>query len=239
MLFWHAAPALSTTPGGAEEHDISSLLEMLGRVTDPRSPHGRRHALVATLAAAVVGVLAGASNYRQIASQVADLPQSLLRRLGARWNWFTHRFEGPSDPTLRRVLQRIDAHQLDMLIGAWLFARARRDDDGLLVIALDGKVLRGAWTDDNDQVTLFSAMIHGKGVVVAQVQVPADTNEITQVAALLDTVPAQAGYTVATLDAAHTQRGTAEYLKGQRGIGLRAHGEREPADLTGGGRHKM
>ena len=149
MSSCHAASDESST--GQEEPDIARLLEMLGRLTDPRSPQGKRHELVFTLAAAVVAVLAGACNYRQIASEVADLPQSLLAKLGARWSWFQWRYQWPSEATLRRVLQRVDATELDLLIGSWLFERAHRDTEGLLVIALDGKVLRGAWTEDNDQ----------------------------------------------------------------------------------------
>jgi hypothetical protein len=106
-----------------------------------------------------------------------------------------------------------------------VFERARRDADGLLVIAPDGKVLRGAWTDANDKVTLFSAMICGKGVTVAQTRAPDGTNEITQVEPLLDglaTDPEQ--LVVVTLDAARTQRETAEHLKGERApvvVGIR------------------
>jgi hypothetical protein len=37
----------------------------------------------------------------------------------------------------------------------------------LLRLAIDGKVLRGEWTDENDQFTLFSAMVHREGVTVA------------------------------------------------------------------------
>jgi hypothetical protein len=109
---------------------------------------------------------------------------------------------------LRRVLQSIDAAELDLLIGSWLFERAHRDTDGLLVIALDGKVLRGAWSDDNGQVTLFSAMIHGVGVTVAQIQVPDDTNEITQVQTLLAGIPEIPHSTrvMVTIDAAHATR---------------------------------
>jgi predicted transposase YbfD/YdcC len=221
MSLWHAARVESSTSAGDEEPEpnISSLLEMLGRLTDPRSPQGRRHELVFTLAGAVVAVLAGASNYRQVASQVADLPQSLLAKLGASWNWFARRYDWPSEPTLRRVLQSIDAGQLDLLIGSWLFERARRDTEGLLVIALDGKVLRGAWTADNGQVTLFSAMIHGVGVTVAQIRVPDTTNEITQVDTLLAGVPTGTPERViVTLDAAHTQRDTAQHLRAERGF---------------------
>src|SRR6266487_6689691 len=131
MSLWHAA-ASSDTREEPRDHDISALLEMLGRLADPRSPQGKRHELVFVLACAVVATLAGATNYRQLASQVADLPQSLLAKLGSRWNWFRRRFGWPSEPTLRRVLQRIDAAELDRLVGAWLYARAWRDADGLL-----------------------------------------------------------------------------------------------------------
>jgi hypothetical protein len=106
---------------------------------------------------------------------------------------------------------------LDLLVGAWLFERVHRDGKGFLVIALDGKVLRGAWTDDNAQVTLFSAMLHDKAVTIAQVRVPDGTNEITQVENLLNGVTVPDGeHVMITFDAAHTQRETAEYIKGKR-----------------------
>jgi len=97
--------------------------------------------------------------------------------------------------------------------------RAQRDHDGALRLAIDGKVLRGVWTDENERFTLFSAMIHCEGVTIAQVKVPPDTNEITQVTALLDPVAAREGEDViVTMDAAHTQRETAQYLAGERGF---------------------
>jgi len=172
---------------------------------------------VSLLAVSLVAVLAGASNFRQIADQVADLPQSLLWKLGAKWCYFRCVFGWPSERTIRRVLENIDADELDLLAGEWLRERAHRDADGVLVLALDGKVLRGAWTDENDQFTLFSAMIHGVGVTVAQVAVPAGTNEITQVETLLAGVPQRAGeQVVVTMDAAHTQRDTASHIGGER-----------------------
>ena len=179
MTLCHAAAGSSSTSAGQEEATLSSLLDTLRLLTDPRSPQGKRHELVFTLACAVIAVLAGACTYRQIGSQVADFPQSLLAKLGATWSWFTLRYGWPSEATLRRILQSIDAAELDLLIGCWLFERAHRDTDGLLVIALDGKVLRGAWTEDNDQVTLFSAMIHGVGVTVGQIRVPDTTTLVS------------------------------------------------------------
>lgn len=74
--------SVSTTADEEPKCDISSLLEMLGKVPDPRSTQGRIYRLSFILAVSLVAVLAGASNFRQIRDQVVDMPQSLLRKLG-------------------------------------------------------------------------------------------------------------------------------------------------------------
>ena len=113
---------------------------------------------------------------------------------------------------------RIDAAELDVITCAWLFAQARKSGNDEWEIALDGKVMRGAWTDENNKVTLFSAMLHREAVTIAQVRVPDGTNEITQADAILDTVEIPAGESaLVTLDAAHTQRETAETIGGKPG----------------------
>lgn len=62
-------------------------------------------------------------------------------------------------------------------------------------------------------------MLHGQAVTIGQLQVPDDTNEITQVRPLLDEINVEPDESViVTVDAAHTQRDTAEYLKGTRGL---------------------
>jgi predicted transposase YbfD/YdcC len=215
----HGSSLLSNAGDSAgQECDISGLLEMLGTVTDRRSRRGRIYGLAFVLAVSLVAVLAGATNFRQIRDQVTDLPQSLLALLGSKWCYFRGAFGWPSERTIRRVLENIDADELDRVAGMWLRHNTRGDRE-TVALAIDGKVLRGAWTDENETFTLFSAMIHGAGVTVAQVAVPADTNEMTQVEALLDTVPRPAGrQVVVTMDAAHTQKNTAEYLAGKRGF---------------------
>jgi predicted transposase YbfD/YdcC len=202
----------------AGDADISSLLSMLASVTDPRSPQGMQHMLVFVLAVCVVAMLAGAKNYREIASHAADIPQPLLRQLGAEWSWFRLRYKHPSKSTIRSVLTRIDAAELDMITGTWLFAQAGKNRKDEWEIAVDGKVMRGAWTDENDKVTLFSAMLHREAVTIAQLRVPDGTNEITQADALLNAAAIPEGEAVlVTLDAAHTQRETAEPVAGKPG----------------------
>jgi hypothetical protein len=59
------------------------------------------------------------------------------------------------------------------------------------MVALDGKVLKGAWEELRDvKVKLFSALVHGEGVIIGQRKVPEDTTEVTQVLPLLDDIAA-------------------------------------------------
>jgi hypothetical protein len=211
----HAPAGCHQQPVGNElDADISELLAMLAEVPDPRDPRGVQYALVYLLAVTIVAVLAGATSIAEITRAVSRIPQRMLSKLGAEWDWFRLRYAFPSRTTIGDILTRIDADLLDTITGRWLMAHAWHDTDGMLVIALDGKVLRGAWTDANNQVTLFSAMLHGTGIPVAQIRVPDGTNEITQVNTLIATIavdPTQPR--MATLDAAHTQRETATGLK--------------------------
>ena len=224
MSVLHSGPGTSSpdtgTAGneGGENAGISSLLGMLAVVTDPRSPRGKRHALEFVLAVCVVAALAGAKNYREIASHAADMPQPLLKKLRAKWDWFNFRYSNPSMQTIRNVLTGIDPAELDRVTGAWISAQARKDREGEWIIAIDGKVMRGAWTDENGKVTLFSAMLHREAVTIAQVRVPDGTNEITQAGVLLDAAGIPEGESVlVTLDAAHTQRETAESIGARPG----------------------
>ncbi len=117
------------------------------------------------------------------------------------------------------MFECVDVEVLESKVGACLRKRAQHDHDGTLRLAIDGKVLRGVWTDENERFTLFSAMIHCEGITISQVKVTPTTNEITQVKALLDRVtPREGERVIVTMDAAHTQHDTAEYIAGNRGF---------------------
>ncbi len=225
MRVFHSIPCPSSAGADAaegedcEDLNFSGLLGMLELVPDPRDPRGKRHALAFVLAVCVVATLAGAKNYREIASNAADMPRALLRKLGAKWDWFKFRYSFPSLQTIRNVLTGIDATELDRITCGWIFTQAGKVPEGGLEIALDGKVMRGAWTDENDKVTLFSAMLHREAVTIAQVRVPDGTNEITQVSALLNAAGLPDGEpALVTIDAAHTQRETAEIIGQKPGM---------------------
>ena len=204
------------------EAGISELLDMLAGVPEFRGAKGRQYALGFILAVRVVAALAGAKNYREIATVAAGICQRQLRILGAAWDHFSNCYKRPRRTTILYVLTRIDAEVPDRVTGAWLLAQARKhkNDDGGITweIAIDGKVMRGAWTDENDRVTLFSAMLQEEGLTVAQVRVPDGTNETTQVKALAGELAIEDRESVlVTLDAAHCNRETAELIGGKTG----------------------
>jgi predicted transposase YbfD/YdcC len=196
---------------------VRELVLRLGMVPDPRDRRGVRHRLATVLSVAVFAVLAGARTFREVGDRVADLPQGLLAVAGARSCPALGVWLAPSGSTVRRVLTVVDAGAADRLVGAWLAALAVSGGVGLLGLAMDGKTVCRSGGPDGEvgNVRLFSAMLHREAVVVAQVRVPVETTEVTQVRALLDGLDLT-GFAV-TGDAAHTQRDTASYLVEERG----------------------
>jgi len=202
--------------------DISELLCLLGQVPEFRAKRGREYDLSFILAVCVLATLAGAKNYREIATVASAICQCQLMAMGARWDIFRNRYRHPRRTLIWEVLGNVDATELDRITGKWLLAQARKEKgegrEVEWVIAIDGKVLRGSWTDENDTVTLFSAMIQVKGITIAQVRVPDETNETTQVKTLVRQTDIRDGESVlATLDAAHCNRETAEFIGGKPG----------------------
>jgi len=197
-------------PGHGEDLDgYRSLLECLAAVPEPRRRHGIRHRLAVVLASAVAAVLAGADSITAISEWAAEAPAEVLAALGARWDRRGRRRIAPSPATFRRVLKRVDATAVAAAFGAWLagqLSTASPDLDGL-VIALDGKTMRGARAGEDKAPHLLAAMICGARAVIAQRDVDQKTNEITQVKPLLAGVDLRG--TLVTADAMHVQRETA------------------------------
>ena len=82
---------------------------------------------------------------------------------------------------------------------------------GRLVIAIDGKTVRGAKDKAGMAPHLVAALAHGIGAVLGQVAVDGKSNEIPAVRELLKAVADLAG-AVLTIDAMHTQHDTAQLI---------------------------
>src|SRR6266487_180835 len=188
------------------------LLERRQTLTDPRARRGKRHRLAGLLAIAAAAVLGGARSYTAIAEFASELDAATLARLGTWRRPYSDCWIPPSEATLRRTLQQVDADALDRLVGDWLADQQppAQAGDQPAAVAVDGKALRGAVGPDGQQVHLLAALAHGSGTVLAQRRVDAKTNEITGFQPLLDEVDL-AGRVV-TADALHTQVEHARYL---------------------------
>ena len=85
---------------------------------------------------------------------------------------------------------------------------------GRLVIAVDGKAVRGAKDKAGKAPHLVAALAHGIGAVLGQTAVTAKSNEIPAVRDLLKAFASLAG-AVITIDALHTQSDTAQVITGR------------------------
>jgi predicted transposase YbfD/YdcC len=194
-------------PAAVTDSERNGLLAALAAVPDPRDPRGVRYPLTSLLAVAVCAVLAGATTFAAIADWARDVDPPVWVRLG-----FTGRV--PAATTVWRLLVRVDAEILSAVLTGWLRGRtttpASPASDRRLrtVIAVDGKVQRGARLPDGRQVHLLSAYDTTTGIVLAQVQIEAKSNEIPAFTPLLDRVQTQVGSlagAVIVADALHAQ----------------------------------
>jgi hypothetical protein len=207
-------PVSCIAPVAVTGHEQPGLLAVLAAVPDPRDPRGVRYPLASVLAVAVCAVMAGAVTFAAIADWVRDLDSPAWTRLG-----FTGRI--PVASTVWRLLVRVDAEELSTVLAGWLRAQNTpasttpasatatvADHRWRRVIAVDGKVLRGSRLPDGSQVHMLSAYDTGTGVVLAQVQIAAKSNEIPAFTPLLNRVEAQFGSldgVIIVADALHAQ----------------------------------
>jgi predicted transposase YbfD/YdcC len=207
-----------TTPGSdtpvppVTDSERAGLVEALGRIPDPRNPHGTRYPLTALLTVAVCAVLAGATSFAAIIDWLYDLDEPDQVRLGF--------IRGvPAGTTMWRLLTRLDAAQLSTVLAGWLRARTppppTRPHRYRTVIAIDGKTLRGSRLPEGRQTHLLSALDTGTGIVLAQVTVDTKSNEIPAFTPLLTAVEKVLGSLTGVkfvADAMHTQTDHAEQI---------------------------
>jgi hypothetical protein len=177
------------------------LMDLLKTMIDPRKPRGVRHPVSTVVAIAICAALSGARSFTAIAQWAGTLSRDTLHKLGSK------RPKPPSEPTIRRVLQRLDADRMDATIGSWLLKQYPLAGRAL---AADGKTLRGAHDAGQRPIHLLSAILHQEALVVGQIAVDEKTNEIPKLPELLDPLPLKGA--VLTADAMHTQHDTARFI---------------------------
>jgi hypothetical protein len=182
------------------------LLDLLAQIPDPRRRRGRRHPLAGLLAVGIAAVIAGSRSFAAIGQWAADAGPDVLAGLGAMRG-------AAEESTFRRAFALLDPARLDQALGAWLWTRAVQVS-GRLVIAIDGKAVRGAKDAAGKAPHLVAALAHGIGAVLGQAAVETKSNEIPAVRDLLKAFAGLAG-AVITIDALHTQADTAQAITGR------------------------
>jgi predicted transposase YbfD/YdcC len=180
---------------------VNSLMAALQQIRDPRKPRGVRYRLVDLLTLLILAKLGGEDSLKGMSEWVRLRGEALVNLLHLERNSLPHQ------TTYERLLDRLDSLQVEQVIGDFF---AQQTDDNLS-LSLDGKVLRGTIPAGETQgVHLLAVYSVGQGVVLMQVQVEAESNEITAAPGLLDQLDLR--QRVVTGDAFFTQAALCEQI---------------------------
>src|SRR5919206_1493175 len=204
----------------------TTLVDYFDDIEDVRLDRNKKHLLVDILVLAICGVLCGANG-----------PTEIVSIAKGKFEWF-HTFltlpNGiPSHDTIGRVLARIRPEILESRFLAW--RRATFPDIPAQQIAIDGKVSRRSMDATNDMPALrmISAWAVETGIVFGQTAVDPESNEITALPVLLETIDVEA--CDITTDAFHCQKETTTAIvkaKAHYTIAVKANQEHLYADIV-------
>jgi predicted transposase YbfD/YdcC len=183
---------------------------------DPRCRRGRRHSLPCVLSLVLMAMLRGRTTLAGITAWIARADQGLLAAAGARTGAGGRR-QAPCGKTVTRLLGMVGARALAEAVACYLAAAQAAEPPAYPLagpalqphLACDGKEVRGAVRPDGTSLFLLSAATGG--IVVADREIPAKTNEIPGIGPMLLELSRRfplAGW-VLTADALHTQRALA------------------------------
>jgi len=186
---------------------LRSLVDVLASIPDPRARRGQRYDLPFLLTCLVAALLCNCNATEAVGQWCRD-HRLLLRRL-----FGDRRFLTPTGSLYRRLLPRLSPAQLEWALSAWVCAsRAQPDQEP---VALDGKTVRGAGTEETAAPHLLSVSTHRTQETLAQVRVADKTNEIPVAQALLPWLPLTGR--VVTADALHGHPAFAQAVLDQGG----------------------
>jgi predicted transposase YbfD/YdcC len=180
--------------------DVKSLHAHLHRLTDLRDRRGIRYPLGVALTMITLAKLAGEDKVSGMADWLGHRAEWITGQLGLK------RRTTPHETTISRILANaVDASELDRMVGEFLSSCTMTAEEGaFIVIALDGKTLRGTIPVGQTQgLHLLAAYLPQQGLVLMQLAVDSKENEILVAPQLIDMLDVDGAVVVG--DAMHTQ----------------------------------
>lgn len=177
-----------------KDGSLVNIYQIFETIPDPRRRQGKRYELAYLLTCLAAAMLANCNSTLAVAQWCRDHRDLLEKTFGPR------QFYCPDASLYRKLLPRLDVAQVEASVGAWIRATLQAEADE--PIALDGKTVRGAKTEEEKAPHLLSFCTHYTQETLLQVRVEEKTNEIPVAFALLPFLPV-AGR-VYTADALHT-----------------------------------
>lgn len=190
----------------AREQDIVSILEYFKELDDPRSTINRKHLLGDLIVICICAVIAG-----------ADGPQAIGVWAAANQTWLERHLELPhglpSHDTIGRLLALLKPAAFQSCFQSWVKSLHGDDEaNAQLVVAIDGKALRGSHDRKNNLGALFlvSAWSVQNGISLGQLATEEKSNEIKAIPELLANLDIRG--TIITIDAAGCQKDIAAQI---------------------------
>jgi len=188
---------MESNTGTEEVYDLGSLYAYFQTLSDSRKPRGVRYSLALILLLMVLAKLCGESHPSGIAEWVAHRGAKLAELLQLK------RKSMPHHSTYRRVLAEVvNAEELERMSNAYLCGKKYYGKQ--VLVAIDGKVLRGTLDEAQKGTYLLAAYLPSEGVVLMEVAVEGKGSEIPAAARLLKSIDLRDKIVMG--DALHTQR---------------------------------
>jgi len=177
--------------------DMGSLYAEMSKLSDKRDARGIRYQLVNLLAFMVMAKLCGEDRPSGMAEWVAHRIDLLTTALQIK------RQSAPHHSTYRRILSEvIDVDEFEQVIAGYL--SGKRHFGRQVVVAIDGKIMRGTVCDEKSGLHLLAAYLPEEGLVLMEMQVESHENEIPVAPKLLQCIDLRGRVVIG--DAIHTQR---------------------------------
>jgi len=178
------------------------LLSLFEEIPDKRRDQGKMYTQAHVLFFSVFAILSGATSYRKIYTFINEHRRYFKKKFKLKkWK------KAPSYSTIRKIIKGVAPKELEVAFRKYSKFLADSKPGELLVVSLDGKVLRGSFDRFEDQaaIQVFSAFLAKKNIIIAHEEIIGQkTNEIPVAQELIKNLGLE--NCIFTSDAMHCQK---------------------------------